>query len=71
MPAGDFFGIRQSGLLDFQIGDVFADASIMQSANEAVGEILEQDTELSLEKHLDLRKKLIGYTKNELENLNI
>lgn len=68
---GDFFGIRQSGLLDFQIGDVFADASIMQSANEAVGEILEQDTELSLEKHLDLRKKLIGYTKNELENLNI
>ena len=68
---GDVFGIRQSGLLDFQIADIFADASIMQSANEAVGEILEQDTELSLEKHLDLRKKLIGYTKNELENLNI
>ena len=68
---GDVFGIRQSGLLDFQIADIFADASIMQSANEAVGQILEQDTQLCMPQHRDLRKKLIGYTKNGFENLNI
>ena len=68
---GDVFGIRQSGLLDFQIADIFADASIMQSANEAVGQILEQDTQLCTPQHRDLRKKLIGYTKNGFENLNI
>ena len=68
---GDVFGIRQSGLLDFQLADIFADASIMQSANEAVGQILEQDTQLCMPQHRDLRKKLIGYTKNGFENLNI
>ena len=29
------FGIRQSGLLEFKLGDVFQDASILQKAAEA------------------------------------
>ena len=33
---GDLFGIRQSGLLNFRLGDVFQDAVILQKANEAV-----------------------------------
>lgn len=32
---GDLFGIRQSGLMDFKIGDIFQDASILKMANEA------------------------------------
>lgn len=68
---GDLFGIRQSGLLDFQIADVFADAAIMQSANEAVSLILEQDAGLEQEEHRDLRKKLMSYMKNGLDSLNI
>ena len=32
---GDLFGIRQSGLMDFKLGDVYQDASILQRANEA------------------------------------
>lgn len=32
---GDLFGIRQSGLMDFRLGDVYQDASILQMANEA------------------------------------
>ena len=32
---GDLFGIRQSGLLEFKLGDVFQDASILQKAAEA------------------------------------
>ena len=29
---GDLFGIRQSGILDFRIADVFQDASILKKA---------------------------------------
>lgn len=33
---GDLFGIRQSGILDFKIGDIFQDAEILKKAKEAV-----------------------------------
>jgi len=32
---GDLFGIRQSGLMNFRLGDVYQDAAILQMANEA------------------------------------
>ena len=32
---GDLFGIRQSGLMEFKLGDVFQDAKILKEANEA------------------------------------
>ena len=32
---GDLFGIRQSGLMNFKIADVYQDAKILQMANEA------------------------------------
>ena len=32
---GDLFGIRQSGLMEFRLGDVFQDAKILQMAAEA------------------------------------
>jgi len=31
---GDFFGIRQSGLLEFSVGDIFTDAEVLKLANE-------------------------------------
>lgn len=36
---GDLFGIRQSGLMDFRLGDIYQDAKILQKANEAADEI--------------------------------
>lgn len=45
---GDLFGIRQSGMLDFRLADVFQDAKILQRANEAAGKYdLKQYTEIS------------------------
>lgn len=37
---GDLFGIRQSGLMDFRIGDIYQDAAILQMANEACDEFM-------------------------------
>ena len=37
---GDLFGIRQSGLMNFRLGDVYQDAAILQMANEACDEFL-------------------------------
>ena len=40
---GDLFGIRQSGLMDFKLGDVFQDAEILKKASEAAEYLLKAD----------------------------
>ena len=40
---GDVFGIRQSGLMDFKLGDVYQDAELLKQASQAAGEILERE----------------------------
>ena len=42
---GDLFGIRQSGIMDFKLGDVFQDAKILQMANEAADQLIKTDHE--------------------------
>ena len=37
---GELFGVRQSGLLSFRIGDVYQDADLLQLASVAVEEYL-------------------------------
>lgn len=56
---GDLFGIRQSGLMDFRIGDVFQDAEILKQASEAVNQILDERIEVLPEE----REKLFHYVK--------
>lgn len=68
---GDFFGIRQSGLMEFKIGDIYNDAGILKNASEAAGEILALDFDLILPQHKALKEHLKGYMSEELENLGI
>ena len=42
---GDLFGIRQSGLMDFRLGDVYQDAKILKMANEAADWLLKTNHE--------------------------
>ena len=58
---GDLFGIRQSGLMDFRIGDVFQDSELLKKAGEAAGEILSEDPLLEGEKYKLLGEKLAAY----------
>ena len=48
---GDLFGIRQSGLLDFKLGDVFQDSMVLQKASEAANQIQEEDPQLEKQKY--------------------
>lgn len=50
---GDLFGIRQSGLMNFRLGDVFQDAAVLQMASEAVSVLSKKECELlkKLENH--------------------
>lgn len=65
---GDLFGIRQSGLMDFRIGDVFQDSELLKKAGEASGEILREDPLLEDEKYKLLGEKLAAYVSgNNLE----
>ncbi|WP_343209545.1 ATP-dependent DNA helicase RecG [Anaerolentibacter hominis] len=36
---GDLFGIRQSGVLEFRLGDIFNDAPVLKLANELAGKV--------------------------------
>ena len=53
---GDLFGIRQSGLMNFRLGDVYQDAKILKMANEAASEIIKADP--------DWLKNLPDYDRN-------
>jgi ATP-dependent DNA helicase RecG len=60
---GDLFGIRQSGILDFKLGDVFQDAKILQKASEAAEDLLRKDPKLEFEENKNLKQYLQYYIK--------
>ena len=68
---GDLFGIRQSGQLEFRIGDIYQDADVLKAASDAAGGILELDRELTLSQNEMLRERLNSYMKYDLENLGL
>lgn len=68
---GDLFGIRQSGLLEFKLGDIYNDADILHQASEAAGEILTLDPDLTLPQNEPLKEKLTSYMQYGLTNLGL
>ena len=66
---GDLFGIRQSSDMEFRIGDIYNDSTILKEASEAAEEILSLDPELDLEQHRFLRERMENYGQNETENI--
>ena len=68
---GDLFGIRQSGLMEFHIGDIYNDADILKIASEAAGEILSLDDDLALPQNQALKKRLSSYMKEDLQNFGL
>ncbi|MCM1252603.1 MAG: ATP-dependent DNA helicase RecG [Clostridium sp.] len=55
---GDLFGIRQSGIMTFALGDIYTDASVLQQASEEADAIYADDPRLESEVHSRLRTVL-------------
>ena len=62
---GDFFGIRQSGEMQFTLADIYQDAMILQQVAGEVTALLAEDPELKMSKHVGLRQYLMSYLSNK------
>ncbi len=68
---GDLLGVRQSGVLEFEVADIFRDADLLQKASEAAQEILALDFALELPQNCLLKKKVEEYSKHQLEDFGL
>ena len=68
---GDIFGIRQSGELEFKLGDIFTDADLLKTVSEEVREILDADPDRSGEENRELGKRLGEYLEESYSRLNL
>ena len=63
---GDMFGIRQSGVMEFKIGDIYTDAETLKEANDAMKNLNEAQLSEILEKNEALRKRIETYDASTL-----
>ena len=68
---GDFFGIRQSGELQFALGDIYQDAAVLRDASKAVGELLAEDPDLIFGEHENLRHYLEAFLMREQNQMSL
>ena len=55
---GDLFGIRQSGLLDFKVGDIYQDSDLLLIASSLAERIAAQDPDEKLEQYSLLYERM-------------
>ena len=58
---GDFFGIRQSGVLDFKLADIYQDADVLAQANKAAAKFESKDIIKLCKKYNRLKEKIVPY----------
>ena len=68
---GDIFGIRQSGMMDFQLGDVFQDAKLLKQANDVAKRLMEADEKLEKKGCELLKVRLDEYLARHLESMTL
>ena len=68
---GDFFGVRQSGDMEFKIADIYTDAKLLKNVSEEVNRILERDPNLEQEDHRLLKERLDVYLSKSYDKLNL
>ncbi len=63
---GDIFGIRQSGDVDFKLGDIYNDASILKAAAEAVKGLSDNEVKAIFDKNPYLEEHILQRSQNTL-----
>ncbi len=64
---GDFFGVKQSGMPEFQFADILKDGAVVREAREDAQKIIEDDPRLDNPKNQLLRSVLMQRWKDEYE----
>jgi ATP-dependent DNA helicase RecG len=68
---GDIFGIRQSGIMEFTLGDIYTDAGILKEASQAADKLLREDYGLDQPSHKGLRQRLEVYMDAQIEKISL
>jgi ATP-dependent DNA helicase RecG len=55
---GDFFGIRQSGIMNFKVGDIYQDGKLLSLADKKLKDMIAEGVDLSKYKELDIPKDI-------------
>jgi ATP-dependent DNA helicase RecG len=63
---GDIFGIRQSGEMDFKLGDIYQDAAVLKSAAGAVKQLKTVEVDKIFEANPYLEEKIMYKGSNTL-----
>ncbi|SHK01466.1 ATP-dependent DNA helicase RecG [Anaerocolumna jejuensis DSM 15929] len=58
---GDMFGIRQSGEMEFKLGDIYQDAKVLMEANEAAKKLTKEELEAIFLKSPELKLKIVEF----------
>lgn len=69
--AGDFFGVRQSGEMEFRLGDIYRDGDIIKHAAEAAALIEKEQIAVTDEEEISLAARITKYTRHAIENINL
>lgn len=68
---GDFFGIRQSGDMEFKLADIYTDAGLLKTVSEEVNRILDENPTLEGEEYAALKERLEVSLSQSYERLNL
>ena len=68
---GDLFGVRQSGLAEFKIADIYRDAELLKAASRAARDLTELDPDLSLPQNCSLKVRLDAYMKRQIDDIGL
>ena len=64
---GDLFGIKQSGDLNFRVGDIYHDSDLVKESAMDADRILADDPELNLPQHSVLKRILNTKSANSVD----
>ena len=71
---GDLFGIRQSGQFQFQLGDIYQDASILQEAQSCAMQLYStyvNNGNMPIAEHMDFWKHFEDNMVSDIDFVNI
>jgi ATP-dependent DNA helicase RecG len=68
---GDFFGTRQSGVPEFRVADIIADAKLLDDARDDAVALIEGDPRLVREEHRALASHLRSRYRDEMMLMDV